>query len=187
VPGTKIDPSKPKLGLRTDQFNYVQMILLASVVGMLAALGNLGFRALIHFSDALFRGLEWNALGINLGGVHLALIPLILASGAAGMLLLDRFFRGDVLGYGFPHFLEQVNLGNARIKRGWIFVKAAGAALSLGSGWSVGRKVLSRKSAAPSAQRSRNSANSDRSARRCWSRPAPARASPPLSMRRWAA
>ncbi|HLI80736.1 MAG TPA: chloride channel protein [Candidatus Binataceae bacterium] len=140
MPGTKIDPSKPKLGLRTDQFNYVQMILLASVVGMLAALGNLGFRALIHFSDALFRGLEWNALGINLGGVHLALIPLILASGAAGMLLLDRFFRGDVLGYGFPHFLEQVNLGNARIKRGWIFVKAAGAALSLGSGWSVGRE-----------------------------------------------
>ncbi len=68
------------------------------------------------------------------------LIPLVLASGAVGMLLLDRFFRGDVLGYGFPNFLEQVNLGNARIKRGWIFVKAAGAALSLGSGWSVGRE-----------------------------------------------
>ena len=32
MPGTKIDPSKPKLGLRTDQFNYVQMILLAAVV-----------------------------------------------------------------------------------------------------------------------------------------------------------
>jgi CIC family chloride channel protein len=116
------------------------MILLASVVGGLAALGNLGFRALIHFSEGLFRELEWNALGINLGGVHLALIPLVLASGAIGMLLLDRFFRGDVLGYGFPYFLEQVNLGNARIKRGWIFVKAAGAALSLGSGWSVGRE-----------------------------------------------
>jgi len=140
VPGTKIDPSKPKLGLRTDQFNYVQMILLASVVGGLAALGNLGFRALIYYSEALFRGYEWNAMHIDVGGAHLALVPLILASGALGMLILDRFFRGDVLGYGFPHFLEQVNLGNARIKRGWIFVKAAGAALSLGSGWSVGRE-----------------------------------------------
>ncbi len=48
--------------------------------------------------------------------------------------------RGDVFGYGFPNFLEQVNLGNARIKRGWIFIKAAGAAISLGSGWSVGRE-----------------------------------------------
>ena len=36
MPGTKIDPSKPKLGLRRDQFDYVQMILLAAVVGMLA-------------------------------------------------------------------------------------------------------------------------------------------------------
>jgi CIC family chloride channel protein len=140
VPGTKIHPSKPKLGLRTDQFNYVQMILLAAVVGMLAALGNIGFRALIHLSDVVFRQFEWNVLQIWRGGFFRVLIPVVLATGAAGMLLLDRYFRGDVLGYGFPHFLEQVNLGNARIKRGWIFVKAAGAALSLGSGWSVGRE-----------------------------------------------
>ena len=140
MPGTKIDPSKPNLGLRSDQFNYVQMILLAAVVGMLAALGNLGFRELIHLSDLLFRHLEWNALGISRGGVFRVLIPVVLASGAIVMLLLDRIFRGDVLGYGFPNFLEQVNLGNARIKRGWIFIKAAGAALSLGSGWSVGRE-----------------------------------------------
>ena len=77
---------------------------------------------------------------ISRGGIFSRLIPVVLASGAVGMLLLDRFFRGDVLGYGFPYFLEQVNLGNARIKRGWIFIKAAGAALSLGSGWSVGRE-----------------------------------------------
>jgi chloride channel protein, CIC family len=139
VPGTKIDPSA-KLGLRSDQFNYVQMILLAAVTGMLAALGNLGFREFIHLSDVLFRRFEWNLLGISRGGLFRILIPAVLVTGAGGMLLLDRFFRGEVLGYGFPHFLEQVNLGNARIRRGWIFVKAAGAALSLGSGWSVGRE-----------------------------------------------
>ncbi|HVN26926.1 MAG TPA: chloride channel protein [Candidatus Binataceae bacterium] len=140
MPGTTIDPSKPKLGLRRDQYNYVQMIMLAALVGMLAALGNLGFRELIHLSESVFRGYEWNALNISRGGVLLLLIPVILATGAIGMLFLDRFFHGDVLGYGFPSFLEQVNLGSARIKRGWIFVKAAGAALSLGSGWSVGRE-----------------------------------------------
>jgi chloride channel protein, CIC family len=140
VTATKIDPTIVKLGLRSDQYNYVQMILLAAVTGMLAALGNLGFRELIHLSDVAFRRVEWNALGISRGGVFRILIPAVLATGAGGILLLDRFFRGDVMGYGFPHFLEQVNLGNARIKRGWIFVKAAGAALSLGSGWSVGRE-----------------------------------------------
>jgi CIC family chloride channel protein len=140
VPGSKINPVKPNLGLRSDQFNYVQMILLAAIVGMLAALGNLGFRELIHLSALLFRRFEWDALGISRGGIFRVLIPVVLATGAVGMLLLDRIFRGDVFGYGFPNFLEQVNLGNARIKRGWIFIKAAGAAISLGSGWSVGRE-----------------------------------------------
>ncbi len=54
--------------------------------------------------------------------------------------MLNWFFPDDMLGYGFPHFLEMVNLGNARIKRAWIVVKALGAALSLGAGASVGRE-----------------------------------------------
>ena len=69
MPGTKINPVKANLGLRSDQFNYVQMILLAVIVGMLAALGNLGFRELIHLSGLLFRQLEWNALRISRGGI----------------------------------------------------------------------------------------------------------------------
>ncbi len=51
----------PTLGLRTDQFDYVELILLAVAVGVLAALGNLGFRELIEFFTWLFRHLEWNA------------------------------------------------------------------------------------------------------------------------------
>ena len=131
---------RPTLSLRTDQFEYVQLILLAVIVGVLAALGNLGFRQLIEFSSWVFRGLEWTALGIDKGGFHRALIPLVLVSGGVAILLLDRIFPEDVLGYGFPNFLEMVNLGKARLKRRWIFVKAAGAALSLGAGASVGRE-----------------------------------------------
>src|ERR1700674_3198428 len=131
---------RPTLSLRVDQFEYVQLILLAVTVGVLAALGNLGFRQLIEFSSWVFRGLEWHALGIDEGGFHRALIPIVLMSGGVAILVLDRIFPGDVLGYGFPNFLEMVNLGNARLKRQWIFVKAAGAALSLGSGASVGRE-----------------------------------------------
>ena len=61
-------------------------------------------------------------------------------SGGVAILLLNRIFPGDVLGYGFPNFLEMVNLGTAKVKRRWIFVKAAGASLSLGAGASVGRE-----------------------------------------------
>jgi chloride channel protein, CIC family len=128
------------LALRTDEFNYTLQILLAASVGVLAALGNLGFRALIQFVTWVFLGLEWGALGIAHGGWRLGLVPIVLLSGGAGMILLDRLFPGDVLGYGFPNFLEMVNLGSARIKRRWIVLKALGAALSLGCGASVGRE-----------------------------------------------
>jgi len=128
------------LSLRTDEFNYTLQILLAAAVGVLAALGNLGFRALIQFFTWVFLGLEWTALGIDRGGWRLGLVPIVLLSGGAGMILLDRLFPGDVLGYGFPNFLEMVNLGSARIKRRWIVLKALGAALSLGCGASVGRE-----------------------------------------------
>src|ERR1700687_1905436 len=131
---------RPALRLRSDQFEYVQLILLAVIVGVLAALGNLGFRKLIEFCSWLFREVEWNALAIERGGWHRGFIPVILMSGGAAVLLLDRIFPEDVLGYGFPNFLEMVNLGSARIKRRWIFVKAAGAAISLGAGASVGRE-----------------------------------------------
>ena len=97
---------RPTLWLRTDQFEYVQLILLAVIVGVLAALGNLGFRKLIELFSWLFRQLEWNALGIQLGGWHRGFIVVVLLSGGAAILLLDRLFPEDVLGYGFPNFLR---------------------------------------------------------------------------------
>jgi chloride channel protein, CIC family len=130
----------PGFGLRSDEFEYVRLILLAVIVGIFGALGNLGFRELIAFFSWLFRGLEWNALGIDRGGWYRALTPIVLLSGGGGMLILNYLSPGDVFGYGFPNFLEMVNLGMARIKRSWIVIKAAGAALSLGSGASVGRE-----------------------------------------------
>ncbi len=130
----------PGFGLRTDQVEYVQLILLSVLVGILGALGNLGFRALIQLATWFFQRIEWNLLQISRGGYYHLLIPIVLLSGGVFIMLLDRVFPEDVLGYGFPHFLEQINLGSARIKRSWMFVKAMGAALSLGCGASVGRE-----------------------------------------------
>jgi len=130
----------PGFGLRTDQLEYVQLILLSVIVGVLSACGNFGFRALIEFFTWLFQRVEWTALAIERGGYYRVLIPLVLMSGGVLIMLVDRVFPEDVLGYGFPQFLEQINLGNPRIKRRWMFVKAIGASLSLGCGASVGRE-----------------------------------------------
>jgi chloride channel protein, CIC family len=127
------------LSLRSDQAEYLELVLLAVMTGVLAALGNIGFRELIDLCRWIFLTLESSALGIE-RGISRLLLPLVLLSGGAVIILLDYFFPGDVLGYGFPNFLEMVNLGNARIHRAWIFVKAIGAALSLGCGASVGRE-----------------------------------------------
>jgi chloride channel protein, CIC family len=131
-------PATPMLSSPIGKYEYLELILLAVVVGVGAAFGNLGFRLLIEFFSWLFQTVEWRALGIG-RGFHI-LIPAILLSGGVCILVLDYFFPGDILGYGFPNFLEMVNLGNARIHRRWIFLKGLGAALSLGSGASVGRE-----------------------------------------------
>ena len=126
--------------LRGDQFEYVSLIFLAILVGGLGALGNLGFRALIGLTSWIFRGIEWRTLGIPRGGAFLFFIPPILCTGGLALSALEYLFPGDVLGYGFPNFLATLHLGAARIKPRWIFLKAAGAALSLGAGASVGRE-----------------------------------------------
>jgi CIC family chloride channel protein len=82
---------------------------------------------------------EGGLLGVEHGAKRL-LLPLVLISGGLLLLALNFFFPGDVLGYGFPAFLENVNLGNARMRRRWIILKSLGAALSLGCGASVGRE-----------------------------------------------
>jgi len=126
--------------LHGDRFEYVRLVLLSVVVGCLGALGNLGFRRLIDYSSWIFRGLEWNALRIDRGGIFLFLVPVILCSGGLALFALEYFFPGELLGYGFPNFLEMLHLGGGRIKLRRSFLKALGASISLGAGASVGRE-----------------------------------------------
>jgi CIC family chloride channel protein len=121
------------------RLEYAELILLAGVIGVLAAFGNLGLRELIRGFSWLFLEQEGGLLGIR-HGLGRLLTPIPLLSGGVAVLVLDYLYPGDVLGYGFPNFLETVNLGNARLRRRWIFLKTIGAALSLGCGASVGRE-----------------------------------------------
>src|SRR5579883_136653 len=125
--------------LPARQSEYAQMLASAGVIGVATAVGSWVFRELIQLCSRIFLQGEAALLRIWLH-VGVLAIPLVLVSGGLVLLLLNHFYPGDVLGYGFPNFLETVNLGNARLRRRWIFLKALGAALSLGSGASVGRE-----------------------------------------------
>jgi CIC family chloride channel protein len=107
-------------------------VALAIGVGILGAAGNAGFRLAIEGATEVFQGL---AKPFGRPG-----IPLALVAGAVVLLALERVSPGDVLGYGFPRFLEMVHLHGARLKRRWIILKVLGSAISLGAGASVGRE-----------------------------------------------
>src|SRR5262245_47159885 len=107
-------------------------IALAAGIGVLGAMANVLFRAAIEGATLLFQ-----ALAAPFGRAG---IPLSLVAGGIVLLILDRLFPGEVLGYGFPRFLEMLHLHGARVKRRWMVVKTLGAAVSLGSGAAVGRE-----------------------------------------------
>src|SRR5579875_48027 len=116
-----------------SQAEYLWLILLATAVGILAAFGNLFLRELIRSFTYIFQVLEWRALRIPAGMPFALLTVLVLISGGAIAFALEYLFRGDILGYGFPRFLEMVHLGDARISPWWIITKALGPAVSLGA------------------------------------------------------
>ena len=108
------------------------LLALAVCVGVLGAAGNAAFRWAIHAAGRAFGAV---AHVVGTGGVVVAM----LLAGVV-LLLLERGFPGEVLGYGFPRFLEMLHLHGARVKRRWIILKTLSSAISLGAGVSVGRE-----------------------------------------------
>ncbi len=180
--------SRQRLGLRSDQFDYLELVVLAGIVGVLGAMGNLGLSRVDPAVSWLFRQVEWNALGIERGGFWRILIVAVLATGAGGMLLLDRFFRGDVLGYGFPVLPGAGEYRQRAHQRGVDFRQGRGR----GALARLGMVGGPRRTDCADRRRDRISGRATRassrpSAPRCWSRRAPAPASQPPSTRRSAA
>jgi CIC family chloride channel protein len=108
------------------------LVALAVVIGVLGAAGNVVFRLAIEEFSKVF-----GAVAAPFGRAG---IPLALLAGGLVLLVLDRFFPGEVLGYGFPRFLEMLHLQGARVKRRWIVLKTLGTGISLGAGAAVGRE-----------------------------------------------
>lgn len=131
-----------KLINRLAQFNIgehtVVIISMAVVIGLLSGVANILFRAAIHFvHEVIFVG-GYELLNIDKGGYYRLLIPLLPACGALLLIPLSLMFKGDINGYGFPKFLERVNIKGGKIKRRIVPLKIISSALTIGTGGSAG-------------------------------------------------
>jgi CIC family chloride channel protein len=114
------------------------MMIIASVIGLMAGVCNIIFRTIVHWVDIIFLEGGKDLLGIEQGGWHLLLLPLIPISGMILLIPLSLLFPGEVNGYGFTKFLRKVNLEGGYIKARTIALKIITTALTIGTGNSAG-------------------------------------------------
>ncbi len=127
-----------RLGARLKADEGAFLIISSAVVGILAGMANIAFRSSLQFVHRMIfvRGAEF--LGATNGGPRWALLPLLPAAGALLLIPLSLLFPGEVNGYGFPKFLEAVNVKGGFLRLRNIVLKIAAPALTIGSGGSAG-------------------------------------------------
>ncbi|UCE71454.1 MAG: chloride channel protein, partial [Nitrospiraceae bacterium] len=114
------------------------IIIMAIAVGVLSGFANMLFRSTMHFvHNVIFLGGS-DLLNIHEGGFYRILLPLLPVTGALLLIPLSLAFKGEVNGYGFPQFLERVNIRGGLLKIRTVFVKILSAAFTIGSGGSAG-------------------------------------------------
>ncbi len=117
---------------------HSSLIAMAILVGALSGGANMLFRFTLEWTrNTIFYGGS-ELLGINNGGIYRILLPLLPITGALLLIPLSYKFPGMVNGYGFPAFLEKVNIKDGIIKLKTIFLKIIAPALTIGSGGSAG-------------------------------------------------
>lgn len=124
--------SKIKIGEQTI------IIVMSVIVGLLSGLANIIFRATMTFVHKIIFTGGSAFLRINEGGIYKILIPLLPITGALLLIPLYYLSREEVYGYGFPRFLEKVNIQGGIIRFKTLVVKILSASFTIGSGGSAG-------------------------------------------------
>ncbi|MBU1137516.1 MAG: chloride channel protein, partial [Proteobacteria bacterium] len=114
------------------------MMLIATFIGLMAGVCNIVFRTVVQWVHTIFFVGGKSLLGIDLGGWHILLLPLIPISGMILLIPLSLLFPGEVNGYGFTKFLRKVNLEGGYIRARTIALKIISTALTIGTGNSAG-------------------------------------------------
>ncbi len=114
------------------------MMVIASFIGLMAGVCNIVFRTVVDWVHTIFFVGGHGLLGIDQGGWHILLLPLIPISGMILLIPLSLLYPGEVNGYSFTKFLRKVNLEGGFIKARTIILKIVTTALTIGTGNSAG-------------------------------------------------
>jgi CIC family chloride channel protein len=133
---------------------HLFMVLAAAAVGLVSALGAVGFRFMIRtVQDQAFGGLP-ELLGLLEGALpagmedpleaaaHLPWFWLLIvpALGASVAAPLIYYFAREAKGHGVPEVMESIALRGGEIRPRVALIKAVASAFTIGSGGSVGRE-----------------------------------------------
>jgi chloride channel protein, CIC family len=110
------------------------LILLSAVVGTLVGLAAVAFLFLIHLAEGLFFGVLYSAMA-----PAPYLIFLIPTLGGLAIGPLIHFFPRETKGEGIPEAMEAVAIQGGIIRIRKVALRTAAAAVTIGSGGSVGR------------------------------------------------
>jgi CIC family chloride channel protein len=111
---------------------------MAILIGALSGAANMLFRTTLEFCKEVIFHSGYQLLGIEKGGIYRIFTPLLPLTGALLLIPLSYRFGAEVRGYGFPSFLEKVNLQDDIIKLKTIILKIIAPSLTIGSGGSAG-------------------------------------------------
>ncbi|MEJ2685364.1 MAG: chloride channel protein [Candidatus Sulfobium sp.] len=124
--------------LESHIHEHTALIILSVIVGVLAGLAN----AFLHFSMDFVHRIFFTQVGgflsLEHGGIYKVLLPLLPIGGALLLIPLSLAFPGEINGYGFPNFIEKVNLKGGFLKLRNILLKTFAVAITIGSGGSAG-------------------------------------------------
>ena len=124
--------------------NMPTLWVLSILVGVVAGLGAVAFRALISFfHNLLFLGkvsATYNANAHTPPSPWGAFVILVPVAGAAGVAFLVKNFAPEAKGHGVPEVMDAVYHRRGIIRPVVSIVKALASSLSIGSGGSIGRE-----------------------------------------------
>jgi CIC family chloride channel protein len=117
---------------------HTVIIVMSMAVGLLSGFANIAFRfTMTTVHEIIFVGGS-SLLGIYKGGIHSLLLPLLPICGALLLIPLAFLFKDDIYGYGFPKFLERINIHGGRLKVKTVFSKILSSSFTIGTGGSAG-------------------------------------------------
>ncbi len=124
--------------LEAHMHEHTALIILSVIVGVLAGLANVFLHTTMNFVHHLFFTDAGGLLSLRKGGFYKVFLPLLPIGGALLLIPLSLAFPGEINGYGFPKFIEHVNIKGGALKLRNILLKTVSVAITIGSGGSAG-------------------------------------------------